>query len=119
MTPSELIDQRIQELGDWRGERISRLRKTIHDASPEINEDWKWGSPVFTHNGLVCSLGSFSDHVKIHFFKGASLSDPNGLFNAGLEAKGTRGIDLFEKDEINEPDLQDLIRSAVLHNTSK
>lgn len=119
MNPSELIDQRITELNDWRGEFISRLRKIIHEASPEIKEEWKWGSPVFTHNGLVCSLGSFSDHVKIHFFKGASLQDSKGLFNAGLEAKGTRGIDFFENDEIPAPELKDLIRSAIKHNTSK
>ena len=119
MNPSELIDQRIVELNDWRGKLISRLRKIIHDTSPEIKEDWKWGSPVFTYNGLVCSLGSFSDHVKIHFFKGASLKDPKGLFNAGLEAKGTRGIDFFKDDQIAVADLKELIRLAVEQNTSK
>ncbi len=119
MNASELIDQRIAELGDWRGEMIVHLRNVIHEVSPDIQEDWKWGSPIFVYNGMICSLGSFSNHIKIHFFKGAALSDPHKLFNAGLEAKSMRGIDLFEGDTINESHLKELIKEAMVLNSNK
>lgn len=118
MTPSQRIDDQIAELADWRGEMLARLRKLIHETSPDIAEEWKWGTGVWSHKGMVCSVGVFKDHVKLNFFKGASLADPHGLFNAGLEAKATRAIDFNEGDEIDEAALKDLIRSAVAYNLS-
>ena len=112
-TPAEQIDQQIADLPDWRGQRMADLRKIINEADPNLKEDWKWGTPVWTHNGNVVSLGAFKEHVKINFFKGASLADPNGLFNASLEAKATRSIDLCGNDRIDEQALQALIRAAV------
>ena len=117
-TPSQKIANYIAELDDWRGQMISRVRKIIFEAAPGISEEWKWGSPVWTQKGLVCSASAFKDHVKINFFKGASLSDPDGLFNAGLEAKATRAIDFSEGDTINEPALKELVRTAVAYNLS-
>ena len=93
MTASQRIDKHIAELSDWRGEMIARLRELVLEAAPEVNEDWKWSSPIWALKGNILSAGVFKDHVKLHFFKGASLRDPKGLFNAGLEAKATRGID--------------------------
>ena len=119
MDPSKLIDKQIAELGGWRGEMLGKLRKIINDSSGEIKEDWKWGSPVWIYNGLVCSLGSFKDHVKIHFFKGVQLTDPKRFLNAGLEAKLTRGIDLFEGDKLDEVAIRDLVRQAVDLNAEK
>jgi hypothetical protein len=119
MTPSEQIDQQITVFADWRGDFISRLRKLIHEVDPEIVEEFKWGTPVFTHKGMVVALGSFKDHVKLNFFQGASLPDPNKLFNAGLEAKKTRGIDLFQHDTFDENALKEMIHAAVAFNTSK
>lgn len=119
MDASQLIDERIKELSDWRGQKIAYLRKLIHDVCPEISEEWKWGSPIFSYHGMVCSLGSFKDHVKVHFFQGAAILDSDQLFNAGLEAKGTRGIDLFEKDVIAEEKLKELLKRAVQYNKSK
>lgn len=116
--PSQLITQQIAELGDWRGKLLARLRKLILEADPDITEEWKWGSAVWTHNGLVCSAGAFMDHVKLNFFKGASLKDPTGLFNAGLEAKATRAIDFSEGDKIDASALKALIRTAVAQNQS-
>jgi len=116
--PSKLITNQIAELGDWRGKLLARLRETVLGAAPEITEEWKWGTAVWTHKGLVCSAGVFKDHVKLNFFKGASLPDPKGLFNAGLDAKGTRAIDFGEGDDIAVSDLKDLIRAAVAHNLS-
>ncbi len=118
MTPSQRITQQIAELADWRGKMLARLRKLILEAAPDITEEWKWDTAVWTHNGLVCSAGAFKDHVKLNFFKGAVLKDPKGLFNAGLEAKATRAIDFSEGDKIDEPALKDLIRAAVAHNMS-
>lgn len=92
---------------------MAELRKLINEAEPNLKEDWKWGTPVWTHKGNVVSLGAFKEHVKINFFKGASLDDPNGLFNAGLDAKATRSIDLGENAPIDEQALRDLIRAAV------
>jgi hypothetical protein len=118
LTPSQLITNHIAELADWRGKSLARLRKMILAADPAIVEEWKWGTPVWSHQGNVVAVGIFQDHVKINFFKGASLSDPHGLFNAGLDAKATRAIDLYEGDKINEPALKDLIRAAAALNTS-
>lgn len=118
MNASELIDNRIAELGDWRGEMIARIRKLVHEAAPEIVEEWKWDTPVWTHNGNVLAAGSFKDHVKINFFQGAALEDQR-LFNSGLEAKTTRTIDFHEHDKIDEAALKKLIRSAVEFNRKK
>ena len=118
LTPSQHIDKVIKDLPDWRGKLVARLRKLIHDASPELTEDWKWDTPVFAHKGNVVAAGIFKDHVKLNFFKGASLADPKGLFNTGLDAKASRSIDFAEGDAINEPALKDLIRAAVAFNTS-
>ena len=116
MIPSKLIDQQIAELTDWRGKTMAKLRKIVHDADPAITEEWKWNTAVYSHNGLVVAVGAFKRSVKMNFFQGASLPDPHRLFNAGLEAKKTRAIDLHEGDKINAPALRDLIRAAVAHN---
>lgn len=118
LTPDQHIDQAIKDLPDWRGELLARLRRLIQDAVPEITEDWKWDTPVWAFKGNVLAAGAFKDHVKLNFFKGASLDDPKGLFNAGLNAKATRAIDFNEDDEIDEPALKDLIRAAVAYNVS-
>jgi len=118
MTPSELISDQIARLSDWRGPLLARLRKLILEAAPGLSEEWKWGSPVWSQAGMVCSAGVFKDHLKLNFFKGASLQDPHGLFNAGLDAKATRAIDFGEGSPVDEPALKDLIRAAVLYNTS-
>jgi hypothetical protein len=115
---SLLITNQIAELGGWRGARLARLRKLILEADPNITEEWKWDTAVWTENGLVCSAGAFKDHVKLNFFKGASLKDPKGLFNAGLDAKATRAIDFSEGDGFDASALKDLIRSAVAYNSS-
>ena len=119
MNASEQIDNRIAELDDWRGKRMAQLRRIIHEAAPEIVEEWKWDTPVFSQNGNVVAAGTFQDHVKLNFFKGAALEDPNHLFNAGLEAKTTRAIDFHEGDKIDEKALKTLVRAAVALNTSK
>jgi hypothetical protein len=118
LTPAQLITNHIAELADWRGKSLARLRKLILAADPAIVEEWKWGTPVWSHQGNVVAVGIFQDHVKINFFKGAALPDPHGLFNAGLEAKATRAIDLYAGDKINEPALKELIRAAAALNTS-
>ena len=115
-SPSQQIDSAIADLSDWRGDKLADLRKLINEADPSLEEEWKWGSPTWTHNGSVVSIGAFKTHVKINFFKGASLADPNGLFNAGLDAKESRSIDLRENDTIDEKALTDLVRSAVKEN---
>jgi hypothetical protein len=112
-TPSEQIDKQIADLSDWRGQTMTRLRKLINEADPNLKEDWKWDTPVWTAKGNVLALGAFKDHLKINFFKGASLQDPKGLFNAGLDAKASRSIDLHEGDSIDEQALKDLIRAAA------
>ena len=119
MNPSELIDERIAELGDWRGQLFADLRKIILEADPDMKEEWKWGTAVWVHNGNVCAVGAFKDHVKINFFKGASLEDPQALFNTGLDAKDSRAIDYRAGDKVNEPALQNLIRAAVTYNITK
>ena len=118
LTPSQHIDQAIKDLPDWRGKTIARLRKLIHEASPEITEDWKWDTPVFACKGNVVAAGVFKDKVKLNFFKGAALADPKKLFNAGLDAKASRAVDFSEGDEVDETALKDLIRAAVALNTA-
>lgn len=113
------INNQIAELSDWRGSLIARLRQLIHDAVPDITEEWKWGTPVWSENGLVCSAGAFKDHVKLNFFQGAFLPDPKHLFNAGLDAKATRAIDFDEGSDVDEEGLKDLIHAAVGYNRSK
>lgn len=117
-TPSQLITNQIAELADWRGKLLARLRKLILQAAPSITEEWKWGTAVWSQKGNVVAVGAFKDHLKINFFKGAALDDPHGLFNAGLDAKATRGIDLAEGDKINEAALKKLVRAAVAFNLS-
>ena len=118
LTPSQLITNQIAELAGWRGKMLTRLRKLILGAAPDITEEWKWGTAVWSRNGLVCSAGVFKDHVKLNFFKGASLKDPKGLFNAGLDAKATRAIDFSEGDNIDASALKELVRAAVAYNVS-
>ena len=116
LLPAQLITNQIAELADWRGQLLARLRELIHEAAPDITEEWKWGTAVYSQKGNVVAAGAFKDHIKLNFFKGASLEDPQGLFNAGLEAKATRAIDFSEGGEIQEAALKDLIRAAVAHN---
>ena len=118
MTPSQHIDNQIKELSDWRGKMLARLRKLILEAAPEITEEWKWDTAVWSCKGNVVAGGVFKDHVKLNFFKGSSLQDPKGLFNAGLDARATRAIDFSEDDNINERALKDLLRAAVACNMS-
>ena len=120
LTPSQEIDKQIKDLGsDWRGKMLARLRKLILYASSDLTEDWKWGTAVFVSKGNVVAAGIFKDHVKLNFFKGASLKDPRKLFNAGLEAKASRGIDIHESDKIDETALKELIREEVTLNSVK
>jgi len=118
-TASQTITNHIAELADWRGTLLARLRQLILDASPGLVEEWKWGTPVWSHQGNVVAAGAFKDHIKLNFFKGAALPDPDRLFNAGLDAKATRAIDFHKGDPIDEPALQELIRAAVAQNASK
>jgi hypothetical protein len=115
--PQFIVDY-IAELSDWRGTMLARLRKLILAAEPGLTEEWKWGTPVWSQKGNVVAVGAFKDHLKINFFKGASLADPHNLFNAGLDAKAARGIDLHEGDKINEAALKELVRAAVALNTA-
>ena len=119
-SPSQLIDARISELGDWRGETLARVRALIKQADPEVVEEWKWrGVPVWEHDGIVCTGETYKGVVKLTFAKGASLKDPAGLFNASLEGNVRRAIDIHEGDRIDAKALQALIRAAVALNTSK
>jgi hypothetical protein len=118
LNAKQRITSRIAELGDWRGRMLAQLRKVILEALPGITEEWKWGTAVWTRKGLVCSAGVFQDHVKLNFFKGASLKDPKGLFNAGLDAKATRAIDFREGERIDASAVKSLVRAAVAHNLS-
>jgi hypothetical protein len=119
---SQKIDQRISELDDWRGSVLKRVRELIHEADPEVVEEWKWekpssgGTPVWSHDGGICTGESYKDKVKLTFFKGASLKDPSGLFNSSLEGKVRRAIDIGADDQIDEAALKDLIREAVALN---
>jgi hypothetical protein len=115
---AQMISNQIAELDDWRGKMLAQLRELVREADPDITEEWKWGSAVWTHQGMVCSAGVFKDHLKLNFFKGASLEDPQHLFNAGLEAKATRAIDFHQGDPIDKTGLQSLIRAAVTLNRS-
>lgn len=113
---STLIDGRIHELGDWRGKTLQRVREIIHGADPEIVEEWKWETPVWSHNGIICTGESYKKVVKLTFAKGASLKDPSRLFNSSLEGRVRRAIDIREGDEVNEGALRDLIRAAAALN---
>jgi hypothetical protein len=115
---SRLIDERIHELGDWRGEMLSRLRALIRQADPEVIEEWKWQISVWSHDGLICTGESYKKVVKMTFARGASLDDPAGLFNSSLEGRVRRAIDFREGDKINEKALKALIRAAVALNTA-
>jgi hypothetical protein len=117
---SRLIDARIKELNDWRGETLARVRALIKEADPEAVEEWKWrGVPVWSHGGILCTGETYKSVVKLTFAKGAALDDPKGLFNSSLEGNTRRAIDIHEGDEINEEALKALIRAAVALNTSK
>ena len=119
---SKLIDERIRELGDWRGKTLGKVRGIIKEADPEIVEEWKWakatspGTPVWSHDGGICTGETYKNVVKLTFFKGAALDDPSGLFNSSLEGKVRRAIDIKEDDEIDEEALKNLIREAVALN---
>src|SRR6476659_5172335 len=118
-SPSQLIDARIKELSDWRGETLARVRILIKQADPEVVEEWKWrGVPVWYHAGMICTGETYKIHVKMTFAKGASLEDPSGLFNSSLEGNTRRAIDFHEGDRIDEEALKALVRSAVELNTS-
>ena len=117
--PSELIDARIAELDDWRGETLARIRALVKEADPEVVEEWKWrGTPVWEHDGIVCTGETYKAVVKMTFFKGASLQDPAGLFNSSLEGNTRRAIDIHEGEEIDEEALKELVRAAVALNAS-
>ncbi len=113
-SPSVLISKRIKELGDWRGRTLSTIRKIIKEADPQIVEDWKWGTPVWTHNGLICTGEAYKDHIKMTFAKGASLKDPDGLFTQDGTVR--RAIDILEGENINQAALKRLIRAAIALN---
>ena len=121
---SKKIDMRIEELGDWRGEALARVRQLIHDADPEIQEEWKWskpsstGTPVWSHDGGVCTGETYKQVVKLTFFRGASLQDPQKLFNSSLEGNTRRAIDVREGEKLNEAAFKKLIRSAVAANSA-
>jgi hypothetical protein len=119
-SPSQLIDARIQELNDWRGETLARVRKLIGEADPEAVEEWKWrGAPVWSHGGIICTGETYKSVVKLTFAKGAALEDPSGLFNSSLEGNTRRAIDIHEGEPINEEALKALIRAAAALNISK
>jgi hypothetical protein len=119
-SPSQLIDARIKELGDWRGEMLSRLRTLLKEADPEVVEEWKWrGVPTWYHDGIICTGETYKNVVKMTFAKGASLKDPSSLFNSSLEGNTRRAIDFHEGEKINEKALKTLFRAAVTLNTSK
>ena len=117
-SPSQLIDARISELGDWRGATLSMLRGLVKDADPGVVEEWKWNIPVWSHDGLICTGEAYKNAVKLTFAKGASLEDPAGLFNASLEGNTRRAIDLHEGDEVDRDAFKTLIRAAVALNRS-
>jgi hypothetical protein len=119
-SPSRLIDARIKELGDWRGELLARLRSLIKEADPDVVEEWKWrGVPVWYHDGIICTGETYKKVVKMTFAKGAALKDPTGLFNSSLEGSTRRAIDFQEGEKVDEKALKTLIRAAVTLNTSK
>lgn len=116
MNPESQIDDYLRSLPAWQGELLTRIRALVHEADPVIAEAWKWGTPVFADGGNVVAIGAFANHVKVNFFKGASLPDPTGLFNAGLEAKATRAIDLADGDQLDEVAFRALVAQAVAAN---
>ena len=116
---SNRIDKYIASLGDWRGEMAARLRKVINSADSSLTEEWKWEIPVWSSNGSVCALGAFKDHLKVNFFKGASLPDPKHIFNGGLDAKTSRSIDLKNGDRVDEAALKELVRAAIAKNSAR
>jgi hypothetical protein len=117
---SELIDDRIAELGDWRGETLSRMRALVKEADPEVVEEWKWmGTPVWSHGGIICTGESYKDKVKLTFAQGASLEDPAGLFNASLEGNTRRAIDIHEGEEVDADAFKTLVRAAAARNASR
>jgi hypothetical protein len=119
-SPSQLIDERIEELGDWRGDLLARLRAVVKDADPDVVEGWKWrGVPTWEHDGIICTGETYKNYVKMTFAKGASLEDPAGLFNSSLEGNTRRAIDFHEGEKINEKALEALIRAAVALNELK
>jgi hypothetical protein len=119
VSPSRLIDQRIEELGDWRGEMLARIRRVIKEAEPDVVEEWKWrGVPTWYHAGMICTGETYKNHVKVTFAKGASLDDPAGIFNSSLEGNVRRAIDFHEGDEVDEKALKALVRAAVDLNTT-
>ena len=119
-SPSQLIDARIKELGDWRGEMLSRLRTLVKEADPDVVEEWKWrGVPVWSHDGLICTGETYKSVVKMTFAKGAALQDPSGLFNASLDGNVRRAIDFREGEKVDEEALKTLVRAAVILNKSK
>ena len=119
LTPSQHIDKHIADLKDWRGKTLARLRKLVLEAAPDLAEEWKWDTPVWAYKGNVVAGGAFKDHIKLNFFKGASLKDPKKLINSGLEAKTSRSIDFREDSKIDEAALKELIREAVMFNSAK
>jgi len=118
-SPSRMIDERIEELGDWRGKMLSRLRRLIKQADPDVVEEWKWNVPVWSHDGLICTGETYKKVVKMTFAKGAALVDPSGLFNSSLEGNTRRAIDFREGEKIDEKALKALIRAAVTLNASR
>ena len=119
-SPSQLIDARIKELGDWRGKMLSRIRTLVKEADPEVVEEWKWrGVPVWSHDGLICTGETYKNVVKMTFAKGASLKDPSGLFNSSLDGNTRRAIDFHEGEKMDEKALKNLVRAAVALNESK
>ena len=115
---SELISQRITELGDWRGATLAKMRKLIKAADPDVVEEWKWMNPVWSHDGIICTGESYKNHVKLTFAKGASLKDPSRVFNSSLEGNARRAIDIHQGEKIDEPAFKDLVRQAVALNGS-
>jgi hypothetical protein len=119
-SPSQLIDARIKELGDWRGETLARLRALVKEADPDVVEEWKWrGVPVWYHDGMICTGETYKEVVKMTFAKGAALEDPSGLFNSSLDGNTRRAIDFREGEKIDEEALKALVRAAVALNTSR
>ena len=119
MSPSQRIDARIEELGDWRGETLGRLRALVKEADPDVVEEWKWrGVPVWSHDGMICSGETYKNVVKMTFAKGAALNDPSGLFNSSLDGNTRRAIDIHEGEAIDEEALKTLVRAAVALNRS-
>jgi hypothetical protein len=118
-SPSQLIDARIEELGDWRGETLARVRALIKQADPEVVEEWKWRVPVWSHDGILCTGETYKKAVKLTFAKGASLEDPSGLFNSSLGGNTRRAIDIHDGEQIDEDALKALVRAAVDLNTAR